>query len=88
MALGAARGDVLRMIGEVVALLGVGVATVIPAGVACWKRVTGMLFGVTAADPAMIVLSIAIVAAAALAAGLLPARRASRVEPIITLRYE
>jgi ABC-type lipoprotein release transport system permease subunit len=47
-----------------------------------------MLFGITPAQPAVFALSAAVLAVAALAAGWLPARRASLVDPMVALRHE
>ncbi|MBI3404255.1 MAG: ABC transporter permease, partial [Acidobacteria bacterium] len=47
-----------------------------------------MLFGVKASDPAIIVLSIALLVAVAVVSGFVPARRASRIDPMVALRYE
>jgi putative ABC transport system permease protein len=47
-----------------------------------------LLFGLGAADPAAIVIAAALPAVAATLAGILPARRASQVDPMVALRYE
>ncbi len=89
MALGAMRGDVLRMIlGEVVRVVLIGIAIALPVAFACSKLVAGMLFGVSLTDPDTILLSSSILLAVAALAGFLPARRASRVDPMVALRCE
>jgi ABC-type lipoprotein release transport system permease subunit len=89
MALGALRADVLRMIlGEVLLLIAIGIAIAIPIAFACGKLISGMLFGVSVTDPATVIISSAILIAVAALAGFLPARRASRVDPMVALRYQ
>jgi len=58
---------------------------------AVWQTTSflkSLLFGLTPADPATLVAAVAILAACALGAGYLPARHASRIEPMTALRYE
>jgi ABC-type antimicrobial peptide transport system permease subunit len=47
-----------------------------------------MLFGVRGSDPASMVIAVTVMLAVAVIAGYLPARRASRIEPMVALRYE
>jgi ABC-type antimicrobial peptide transport system permease subunit len=89
LALGAMRRQVLWMIvRHALALLGIGIALGIPAAWAASRLVSSMLFGVTATDPLTIAAAVAILSAAGLLAGLLPAWRASQVDPMVALRYE
>lgn len=89
MALGANRADVLRMIfNEVLRIVALGIAVAIPAVFACGKLVAGMLFGVSVMDPAAIGIAAFTLAAVAALAGFVPARRASRVDPMVALRCD
>jgi predicted permease len=89
MALGAARGHVLRMIvGDAARLMTVGLATGVCAAIAAGRYIEEQLFGLSSSDPATQALSVALLAAVALAAAYLPARRASRVDPLIALKHE
>jgi ABC-type antimicrobial peptide transport system permease subunit len=89
MALGAMPSDVLSMIlHEVLLLITVGIAIAIPIAFACGKLVSGMLYGVSLRDPATVLVSGCTLVAVAALAGFIPARRASRVDPMVALRYE
>lgn len=89
MALGADSGRVLRsVLGRAMALVGLGVALGAAGALLLARTVSGLLFGVSAADPATFVLvSLALLLTAALA-GYLPARRATKVDPVQALRRE
>jgi putative ABC transport system permease protein len=89
MALGARAADVRRMVlleglGPVAAGLAVGFAGALFGG----RLVSGLLFGVRAADPLTFCSVAGVLLAAALAACLIPARRATRIDPLEALRYE
>jgi predicted permease len=89
MALGAAPGSVVCLVvSRVTALVGVGV--VIGAGVSLWasRFVASLLYGLEPHDPLTLVGAVAVLAAVGGLAAWLPARRASRVDPAIVLRYE
>jgi len=89
VALGAGRLSLLRMVmREVVVLTACGVAVAIPAPVALTGLVRTQLYGVAPADPISIVLAAIVLTAVALAAGYIPANRATRVNPVSALRYE
>ena len=89
MALGAGAGDVLRLVlGEAVWLLGVGVAVGLPVALGLAHAVKSQLFGVHFADPPTLVAAALGLALATGLAGYLPARRASRIDPLAALRYE
>jgi putative ABC transport system permease protein len=89
MALGAQAGDVLRMVlREGLSLSLFGVLCGVAAALALARLLAGFLYGVSATDPATYaVVAFALTAVAALAS-LLPARRAARVDPAISLRAE
>jgi putative ABC transport system permease protein len=89
MALGAERADVLRMIlGVVLRIVVTGVAVAAPVVFVSSKLISGMLFGVTVTDPLTVWIAVSTLAAVAGIAGFLPARRASRVDPMVALRCE
>lgn len=89
MALGAARNDVLRMVlkeGFKFALTGIGIGI---AGAFLIARVMkSLLYGVSATDPLTYAIVSIILAAVALLACFIPARRATKVDPLVALRYE
>jgi len=89
IALGAARGNVLRMIlnqGFRLALIGVGLG--LAASFALPRLMTGLLFGVKPSDPQTFILVTAALLNVALAACWIPAHRATRVDPVVALRHE
>jgi predicted permease len=89
MALGAQRADILRMIlgqGTRLALTGTGIG--IASAFVLTRFMASQLFGVTATDPITFLSVAVIIVMVALAACYIPARRATRVDPIVALRYE
>jgi predicted permease len=89
LALGAEPTDVLRMVlRETTLLVLVGIAIGVPVALATTRLLSSLLFGLTPSDPITILLAILAMVAVALFAGYLPARRASRVDPMVALRYE
>ena len=89
VALGAARGDVLRMIlGQGLRTVFIGVAIGIAGSLALTRTVESLLFGVTATDPLTFGGVTLLLVGAALLACYIPARRATKVDPMIALRYE
>jgi putative ABC transport system permease protein len=89
LALGAQRGDVLQMVlrhGAKMALVGVAIG--IGAAFGLMQLMTNLLFGVTPNDPTTFAGVAALLILVALLACYLPARRATRVDPMVALRYE
>jgi putative ABC transport system permease protein len=86
-ALGAETGDILRMVlGQTLTLASGGVAIGIAAAFALTGLLRAMLFGITATDPATFITIAAVFLIAALAAGAIPAWRATRIDPMSALR--
>ena len=89
MALGAFGRDVVWLVlKEVLVLVAVGLALGLPAAIGLSHWVRSQLFGVHFADPVTLLLACASLAVAAGLAGYLPARRASRIDPLKALRYD
>ncbi|MGA8086689.1 MAG: ABC transporter permease [Terracidiphilus sp.] len=89
MALGAAPADVgWQVMREVSLWVASGVGVGIPVTLEAGSLVQKMLFGVKATDAASLIAAVSVLLIAGLVAGYLPARRASRVDPVIALRYE
>lgn len=93
MALGATRGDVVWIVlREALLLVLVGVAIGVPAALAAARlassQISGLLFGVKATDPFTLAATALLLALVATVAGYLPARRASRADPMAALRNE
>jgi predicted permease len=89
MALGAQRSDVLRLVlRDTSRLVLGGLALGVPLAILAGRAVSAMLFGIAPADPLNLLLCAAILIGAALLAAWLPARRATRTDPIAALRFE
>lgn len=89
MALGAQRGTVLGMVlSEALLLLGVGLAIGIPVSLVSSRLLKSMLFGLSSTDPASLGIVVLVLVTVAVCAGFIPARRATKVDPMVALRYE
>jgi predicted permease len=89
MALGARGGDVLRLVlVESMTLVAVGMLLGLAAAFAATRLLSGFLYGVSPTDPAAFLGIVLLLALVALAASLIPARRAARVDPMVAFRYE
>jgi predicted permease len=89
MALGANRSNVVGMVLRgVLAQLGVGLAAGLPVALAGGRLLSSQLFGVKSHDPVIVASAAIVLAACALLAGLVPARRAASIEPMRALRTE
>ena len=89
MALGAEAGTVVWLVmKEVLLLLGIGLAVGLPAALGLGRFVAAQLYGVKPHDPWSAALTIVVLTLVASAAGFIPAHRASRIDPILALRYE
>jgi ABC-type antimicrobial peptide transport system permease subunit len=89
MALGAEKAKILHMVlGEAMMLASLGIVIGVPAAFAASRLIATMLYGLRPSDPLTIALATALLAAVTLLAGYLPARRASRVDPMVALRHE
>jgi len=89
MALGAQAGSVIWLVmRDVLLLLALGLAVGIPSAMGLGRLVATQLYGIKASDPTIAVASIVVLIVVAALAGFIPARRASRIDPILALRYE
>jgi predicted permease len=89
LALGAEPGLVVWLVmKEVLTLLAIGLAIGVPAAIGLGRFVSSQLYGVQPSDPWVALGTTAVLALVSAAAGLIPARSASRIDPILALRYE
>ena len=89
MAIGASPGAVLKTVlrGALIQL-GAGLLIGVPAALAAGRLLQAMLYGVSGQDPWLLTLAVAVLAVCAVAAGLIPARRAAALDPVRALRIE
>jgi len=76
------------VLGDVMRMLIVGSAVGVAAAIAATRVTRSFLFGATPTDPLTFATAIVLLAAAAFAAGYIPARRAGRVDPMVALRHD
>jgi len=89
MAMGATRASIIRMVlGQGGRPIGAGIAIGIAAAAAATRLLSGMLFAVAPIDPATFLSVAILLACAGMLAALIPARRASRIDPLSALREE
>jgi predicted permease len=89
LALGAQRGIIVwSVMREVLLLLAIGLAVGVPAAIGLGRFVSSQLYGIQAHDPWIAIATMMLLTLVSAAAGLIPAHRASRIDPILALRYE
>jgi ABC-type antimicrobial peptide transport system permease subunit len=89
VSMGATRSDVLRLVlGRAAVLIGAGTCLGLAGAVGLVRLIAILLFGTTPLDPLTFAVAPILLAGVALAASYLPARRATRVDPVVALRYE
>jgi ABC-type antimicrobial peptide transport system permease subunit len=89
LALGAQPKTIVWMVmREVLVLLAIGLAVGIPAALAASRYVSSQLYGVEPWDPTIALATVALLSIVSSVAGLIPARKASQIDPILALRYE
>jgi len=89
IALGADKGRVIRLIMmEMLPVILFGIAAGVITGLLCGRFVESQLFGVKAADPLVFAIGVAVLLTASLLAAFIPAWRASRIDPMASLRHE
>jgi putative ABC transport system permease protein len=89
IALGASRGAVARMVlSEMARLAGISMAAALPLALILGRLIKSQLFGISSADPLTLIVTTSLTGFAALLAAWIPTRRATRVDPMVALRYE
>jgi ABC-type antimicrobial peptide transport system permease subunit len=89
MALGAPRTQVFWLfLRQTLGLVAIGVLIGTPIALACTKFAKSLLFGLTPTDPTSLAIALLMLVGVAAIACLLPARRATKVDPMVALRHE
>ncbi len=89
VALGASQIDILRMVlGQSIVIVAVGIVVGLGISLAATQLLAGLLVGISPTDPVTFVGVVGLLAVVAVAACWLPAHRATRVNPLVALRYE
>ena len=89
LSLGATQTDVLRLVlGRAATLIGAGTCLGLVGSVLLVRLITKLLFGTSPLDPLTFAAVPVLLAAVALAASYIPARRATKIDPLVALRYE
>ena len=89
MALGATPPRVMRMVmRETMVIVGIGVAIGLGTALALTRLIVAMLYGLAPSDPITMAVAVILMSGVAAVSGYIPARRASRVDPMVALRYE
>jgi putative ABC transport system permease protein len=89
LSLGATQGDILRLVlGRAAVLIGVGLCLGLLGSVLLVRLIAKLLYGITPLDPFTFLAVSILLSAVALSASYIPARRATRVDPVVALKYE
>jgi putative ABC transport system permease protein len=89
MALGAEPGDILKMVlRQSIVVVAIGIVAGLAVAFAGTRAIASLLVGISASDPATFLVVVVLLSAVALAACWIPARRATRISPLVALRYE